>query len=261
MIIKKYNKHMIDLTNKTPVDKLTNKQKEKNTKFHAIFWSIVYLSLVIALCISGTWAFVKFYYYPIYVSGPSMEPTLNGGTDSRSRLDFGYIDTNSNAIDNIDRFDIITTFYPFSSEDYELPYVPGSKTIEGATHKIKRVMAIPGDTFTIRNDEMFLLVDGVEEKVDFPFKVKNATNVGNGKKRDFISKGFGDENGYITLKENEYWVMGDNWLQSKDSYSDTRGGPIYRENIVGVLIAIVGTCLVKDNEIYDRQFTIPTFYK
>ncbi len=44
----------------------------------------------------------------VYVDGSSMSPTLNGG----GKTEFGIVDTHSSAINNINRFDIITTYYP-----------------------------------------------------------------------------------------------------------------------------------------------------
>ena len=45
-----------------------------------------------------------------------------------------------------------------------------------------------------------------------------------------------------TLGEDEYWVMGDNYSASSDCFN--KKSPIYRDNIVGVLIAIEGTCKI-----------------
>ena len=48
------------------------------------------------------------------------------------------------------------------------------------------------------------------------------------------------------LGEDEYWVMGDNYCSSFDCFSPDNKSPIYYDNIVGVLIAIEGTCKIVD---------------
>lgn len=241
------------------VKRKLRKEKRKNSKTIAILWSLLYFALVIGLCISGTWIYVKSNYYPIYISGNSMNPTLRGGT--KGPHDFGYIDSSSAIIDGINRFDIVTTFFPFAEEDYAQPYVHGSKHNEDASHKIKRVIAVPGDTFTIRNNIIYFLEDEkeVEAQIDFQYNYSTYTPV------DFKTNGIGDENGYVTLKEDEYWVMGDNWPDSRDSYAsknESGGGPVYKENIVGVLIVIVGTCEVtSDGKIINKKYETPRFFK
>ena len=252
---------MVDINISTHQTEEPKKAKKKENKFVAIAWAFLYFLLTITLCLSGTRTFIQFYYYPIYISGDSMEPTLNGGTDySNPRYDFGYIDTSRKAIDSIDRFDIITTFYPFSAEDYNQPYQHNQDTLSGAKHKIKRVIALPGDTFTISNNVLIFRNNetGEDEPCELPFETITSQN---SNRVDFKTKGFGDEEGFVTLAEDEYWVMGDNWVGSRDSYSDQKGGPVYYENIVGVLIAIIGTCKVQNEQIYDKQYTFPRFFK
>ena len=49
------------------------KTKKKESKLGAILWALLYFGLIVGLCLSGTWAFVKYYYYPIYVSSSEEE--------------------------------------------------------------------------------------------------------------------------------------------------------------------------------------------
>lgn len=234
------------------------RKKVKRSKFVSILWCSLYFFLILGLTISGTWTFFKSYYYPIYVSGSSMAPTLHGGTGDGIH-DFGFIDTNKSVIKNLQRFDIVTTFFPFSSEDYSQPYIPESKPLEGASHKIKRVIAVPGDTFTIDDNVIYFLEDGELKEADIKFeRILDTRNP-----VDFKDNNIGDENGLLTLKENEYWVMGDNWPDSRDSYQPKHepSGPVYFENIVGVLVMIVGTCNVHNDKIINRHYHFPKFYK
>ena len=241
-----------------PKQKGRKRRKGKRSKFSSIFWCSLYVFLVFGLCISGTWTFIKTYYYPIYVSGSSMAPTLHGGTGDGIH-DFGFIDTNKSVLKNLQRFDIVTTFFPFSSDDYNLPYKIGDKPKEGASHKIKRIIALPGDTFTIDDNEIYFLENGELTKAQITFdRLLDRTNP-----VDFKDNNIGDENGFLTLKDNEYYVMGDNWPDSRDSHqpNDSLSGPVYFENIVGVLVAIVGTCNISNDQIINRKYHFPRFYK
>lgn len=243
-----------------------HKKKKKTNKFNkvaAISWALLYFVLIVGLCVSGTWVYFKSHFSPIYISGNSMNPTLNGGTNGKH--DFGYIETSESIINSIERFDIITTFYPFEDKDYDQPYVKGSQPKEGAFHKIKRVIACPGDTFTIRDNILYFIENNAEVKaeIDFEHRKSDSNPV------DFIKNKIGDENGYLTLGEDEYYVMGDNWLDSRDSYAvlgESGGGPIYKENIIGVLIMIIGTCELKtgsngESVVTNKEYRYPTFYK
>jgi signal peptidase I len=79
---------------------------------------------------------------------------------------------------------------------------------------IKRVIAIPGDTIEIKNNVIFLNGNVLEE----PYI-----------KEDMIT---GDITSY-TLKENEYFLCGDNRNNSTDSRAL---GPIHNDDIIGKLL-------------------------
>ena len=197
----------------------------KNKKLKAILSITGYLLLLIALCVAGVFIFHSSYYELVYVSGSSMYPTLNGSDDEASGtvVDFGIVDTHASAINHIERFDIISTYYP---EDY----VDGVlKT--AAKRKIKRVIGMPGDTFTIK-DGLLSVKEGDEYKaIPYKFQVVE-TNV-----KDIDAK---------TLGEDEYWVLGDNRANSKDcGYFNE---PIKKSYIAGVLVAIEGKAQLKVRE-------------
>ena len=226
----------------------------------SIVWAIFYLFIVVVLCLSGTLLFVRNYYSPVYIDGYSMQPTLNmnPSVNGKDVKDFGLVNTSQRIIDSIELYDIVTCYYPpeLGEDDYNIPYTKGDEPREDASHKIKRVVALPGQTFQIIQNNFYFFdsqEDETGELVNLPFKRK--TNDGSIGQINTLK---------ITLAEDEYFVMGDNWTASKDCADYNH--PIYKDNIVGVLIAIIGTCQVErlDNgkhKIINKQYHWPVFYK
>lgn len=197
----------------------------KNKKTKAILSLSGYLLMLIALCVAVGFIFHSSYYELIYVSGASMSPTLNGGeTESEvdgTLVDFGIVDNHQSAINHIKRFDIVSTYYP---DDYN----SNGEINVSAKRKIKRVIALPGETFTIK-DGLLSVKKGEEfESVPYTFKVVES------KTKDIEAK---------TLGENEYWVLGDNRANSLDCGATNK--PINKKDIVGVLVAIEGRATLK----------------
>ena len=210
----------------------------KNKKLSNIAKAVGAFILLLALCASGVLFFHTYYYDLIYVSGGSMYPTLNKnstGEESEtvgSVVDFGIIDSHSSALKHIKRFDIVSTYYPDSSDyDYEInPNKPVLKT--GAKKKIKRIIALPNETFIIEKGLLYILRDGKYKLEPYTFNTNPAADSGyEGKETD--------PDHPITLKSNEYWVLGDNRSASRDC--QTIGKPVTYENLIGVLVAIEGT--------------------
>lgn len=264
----------------------------KNNKFLKLIWPILYLILVLFVCSSGSLIFHSYYYKSIFVDGESMYPTLNGGTRiSKYESNFGIIDPHEKAINAIERYDIITTYYPWDEKDYSqttnvlrddgfidynvpFKYVPGTgrTVLDTAYYKIKRVVGVPGDVLRIKNGEFYLLpqdsnfylniYDKTDEeiaqfrasygsdyekdleaafvKVDLPYERHFGQNI-NIKDTQVIQLHKSDD-----AAANEYFVIGDNWGNSTDCA--TKKMPIYRENIVGVLVAIEGKCKIVDGD-------------
>ena len=239
-------------------------------KLKKIIWPIVYLVLIINVCLSFILVFRSYYFRAIFVSGNSMNPTLKGG----SRADYGIIDDHKSAINKIKRFNIITTYYPFAkSTDYVGGYKHGEvNTIDknNSSYKIKRVYGLPGETIKFEVDDMwatkveFLINSGasVEETSDaiskaIIFKVKIVGSDEFVEQKITFNRLFKEGTNYVDLNkyknsqpvelgEDEYWVMGDNYCSSFDCFSPDNKQPIYYDNIVGVLIAIEGTCKIVD---------------
>ena len=235
-------------------------------KIKLVIWPIIYLVLIINVCISFILVFRSYYFRSIFVSGSSMEPTLHGQVGDR--VDYGIIDDHESAINRIKRFQIITTYYPFpGSSDYVGGYSYGEDNVideKEASYKIKRVYAFPGESirFTIDQDmyqealrkkaagdqwgvlaqdyaQRALKVEirkkGSDKFVEQKIKFKRRIDIGKiGNYEDYQFDCDEDKN--------EYFVMGDNYSASSDCFS--KNLPIYRDNIVGVLVAIEGTCVI-----------------
>ena len=200
-------------------------RKMKNKKLYNILRAVGVFVLLLGVCVSAALFFHTYYYELIYVSGASMYPTLNGDDDESqgSIVDFGIVDYHESAKKHIKRFSIISTYYP-DSTDYDL----SNNTLKpSAKKKIKRVVALPGETFEIKEDKLYVMKDGQFENIPYTFKIVQ--------KDGLYPK---DTAKPITLKDNEYWVLGDNRPASRDCASI--GTPITYQNIYGVLVAIEG---------------------
>ncbi len=203
-------------------------------KITYVVTSIIAFASIIGLCFLSSIALTRSYYNTFFVSGPSMRPTLYGGEGSMVRapyvdgddvyhsgeyVDFGLIDGSAKAKKNIKRYDIVTTYYP---SDYD----GSGKLISTAAYKIKRVIALPGETFrivngvlSVKNDDAFVVVERkhlIDDGGDVTIK---------------------DIEEY-TLNENEYWVLGDHRSDSSDSGTMKR--PVTFNMITGVVVRIEG---------------------
>ena len=210
----------------------------KSKKLYNILKALGTFLLLGAICFSGALIFHSYYYELIYISGTSMSPTLNGTeTDaSGSLVDFGIVDAHKSALDHIKRFDIVSTYYP-DSTDYDANGV----LYKNAKKKIKRVVALPGETFKIENGKVYVLNNGEFELKPATFKTLPS------QEDNFTGK---DTIAPITLGEDEYWVLGDNRKASRDcAYL---GKPIKYENLFGVLVAIEGK-----GKLYLKRYSCP----
>lgn len=157
------------------------------------FWLIVKYTLAglsIALIIRG------FFLIPVPVEGISMQNTLTQG-------DFVLMEKFS----DIERFDVIV----FQMAD-------------GTTY-IKRVIGMPGDTVSYRNDQLYINEEVVEETF-------LEENLAHDEERIPFTNDFEFEElmGVKKLGKGSYFVLGDNRRMSKDSRSF---GAISEENIIG----------------------------
>ena len=141
--------------------------------------------------------FVNFVAHPVRVDGRSMYPTLKDG-------EFGFTNVGGVLLNGVERGDIVVV----TMEE------EGQKT-----HWVKRVIGLPGDTVSCVNDVVYINGKVLDEtkyidpdyrqslvdKFGYFNKVPNADNT---TVEDFEE---------VKLKDDEYYVMGDNRPYSKDS--------------------------------------------
>lgn len=221
------------------------------TFINRIIWAFVYLAILVSLCFSGVILFEKTQYILTYVDGNSMYPTLNSGTDyalikdNIHYYDCGLVDESQEMKQYLERNDVIITYY---NKDYNQNGV----LINGANKKVKRLLGFPGETITLNVDEnniRHVYINGEEEKL--PYDVNDAKYKGGNPNH---------KNCEITLGDDEYFVIGDNWNTSQDS-SDFTIGPVTSNMITGILVKIIGYCSVKEGEIKDIYRTTPRYFK
>lgn len=141
--------------------------------------------------------FVNFVAHPVRVDGRSMYPTLKDG-------EFGFTNVGGVLLNGVERGDIV---------------VVTMKEEGQKTHWVKRVIGLPGDTVSCVNDVVYVNGKVLDEtkyidpdyrqslvdKFGYFNKVPNADNTN---VEDFEE---------VKLKDDEYYVMGDNRPYSKDS--------------------------------------------
>ncbi|WP_394926992.1 signal peptidase I [uncultured Robinsoniella sp.] len=152
------------------------------------------LSLLMYIAIVLVLAFVVIHFIGqrTQVSGPSMIPAL----EDKDNL---IVDKLSYRFKDPTRFDIIVFPYYYEEE----------------TYYIKRIIGLPGETVQIDNGTIYINGEALEE------------NYG---KEELQDSGIADAP--IVLGDDEYFVMGDNRNESKDS-RDPSVGNIKRSDIIG----------------------------
>lgn len=141
--------------------------------------------------------FVNFVAHPVRVDGRSMYPTLKDG-------EFGFTNVGGVLLNGVERRDIVVVTMEENGQK---------------THWVKRVIGLPGDTVSCVNDVVYINGKVLDEtkyidpdyrqslvdKFGYFNKVPNADNTN---VEDFEE---------VKLKDDEYYVMGDNRPYSKDS--------------------------------------------
>ena len=217
-------------------ENVSNEKPIKNRKGLSVFFNIliVFLSLI-ALAVAGVLIYQKRYLTPFWVNGQSMYPTLNkfaldpngnpyengeksGSTTAvgSTKVDYGVMDKHERALKKIKRFDIVVCKY--SETD--------------TSDKIKRVVGLPGETIKFgqgeKNGTLY-----VQNGDTFYVQEQPIPN-------EYIVAGTYPVDA-ITLKDDEYYVLGDNRAHSSDSRNPSNG-PVKYSWLVGKVVAICAYC-------------------
>ena len=240
----------------------------KSEKFQKIFYPIFYLLFAAAITVSGCFIFNRYYYTNIFVSGPSMLPTLVGD-DGNNIHHYGIADTSNTAIDNMKRFDVCITYYPDTWGTRKGLIVkrvwgfPGERLVMESNDTSSEFKVYKGDDtepiYTITASVETITVDKIirEETMDvYKFDIGYKTfYTCAGQKRTFD----------YTLGNQEYFVMGDHWGDSTDSYVKyTSSDKLIRKYIQGRVICIQGYGKVSIDDdgnykIYDKTAIKPIY--
>ena len=255
------------------------KPVKKKTKWWQILIDVVAIAVFVSVsCIAIDVIYLSTAYSePFFVNGMSMYPTLNHDALRKTQtgyraltwadssnidgdiVDYGYCKTGDkdNWKSSLKRYDVVITYY---KDDYVDPTAANPVLKERAAPKVKRIIGLPGETIdftavtindeygnvawgkTIINGEPLKPLYGPE---DYPAingrtydKVVNATY------------------SHVTLKDDEYYVMGDN-RGGHHSDDSRQHGPIKADWIYGQACLIVSMRnLVKNGESFDAKFNL-----
>ena len=198
--------------------------KTAKKKLKSLIVILVEVALVVVIIFSAISLFKNSYYESIFVSGSSMDPTFVG---TGEKVDYGIIDGHDYAKRHLKRYQIVTTHFPGESKE--------------ASYKIKRVLVLPGETFKIYENNLYLKKGNKwSEPLDMPFSRNLTNDDGTPLIKSFRD---GDE---ITLSSSEYFLAGDNWVHSYDSFYV---GPIDYSCLTGVLVEMQGKCTLEDGKV------------
>lgn len=192
--------------NDSPIKEASSQKEESPaSKKKDMIEFIVYLAVVIAL----VYLIITFVGQRTVVNGCSMDNTLKDGQSL-------IMDKISYRFGNPGRFDIVVFPGPaeeFGSGDSE----EGPESKANRPYYIKRVIGLPGETVDIVNNKVY--IDGNELTSDI-----------------YSIDGFTEDPGELdfpmTLKDNEYFCLGDNRPQSYDSRYEAVG-TVSRDEIIG----------------------------
>lgn len=173
------------------------KEKGLFQKFRESFWGEILQIVVVSLIIV-----IPFRIYiaqPFLVSGPSMDDTFANGQ-------YLIVDELTYQFNNPERGDVVIFRYPLDTKKYF----------------IKRVVGLPGETIEIKNETITICkpdcqTDKDKFTLDEPYVKINKLSPPR-------------PNSTVTLKSDEYFVLGDNRSVSSDSRI---WGPVKRDLITG----------------------------
>lgn len=168
--------------------------------------NILSLLKIFMVCFVLVFLTANYVVRPFRVSGDSMVPTL-------SQKEFGITNAFKAKFLDIHYGDIVIAYEKTTFHDYI----------------VKRVIALPGDTVYCKKETIYVNDEAIYEPyLDNDF-VQNilATDT---------SLEFNSDFDAVTLGEDEYWLMGDNRINSTDS---RMFGPVKRNQIKGVGLTVI----------------------
>lgn len=179
-----------------------NKEKKKNKK-SGWKYELFDLARTFLICLVLVLLINHFLVNPVKVEGDSMYPTLQDE-------EIGFMNVFLVKHDGIQRQDVVIAHNENTDENW-----------------VKRVIGLPGDTIYAKDDVVYINDHALAEPYLDTEYVKSVRNSGKQFTYDF---------GPVTLKEDEYFLMGDNRIVSLDS---REAGPFKGEEIIGKDVYVI----------------------
>jgi signal peptidase I len=189
-----------------------NKQEENNSakpaqtrkgikKYMLLVWEIVKIAVIAFIIVAPIRYFL---FQPFIVSGASMSPNFATG-------DYLIVDEISYRLSNPQRGDVIV---------FNASFIPGYAN----QRFIKRVVGLPGETVDITNGQVEIIKDGKTTILDEKYLPDDL------KTYVYNNSGISLAPEEITLKPDQYFVLGDN---RTGSYDSRYWGVVPRSDIIG----------------------------
>lgn len=172
---------------------IKNKENDKIKnikKYISVAWEFLKIIIIAAIIVLPIRYFL---FQPFIVKGESMVPNLQSG-------DYLIIDEISYRLSSPKRGDVVVLKYPLNTSQ----------------RFIKRIISLPGETVEVKNGKIMVSKNGENLTLDESKYLPNLLNT--------------EGNIKVNLKDNEYFVLGDNRQFSYDSRS---WGVLPRQYIVG----------------------------
>lgn len=179
-----------------------NDKKKKKEKPKGIKYEIYDLIKTFIICFIAVILLTKFVVKPVQVDGDSMYPTL-------SDKEIGVVNVISLNMQGISRQDVVVVYNEEANENW-----------------VKRVIGMPGDSVYAKNDVVYVNDKPLNEPYLNTVYAKDIRKqVVNGEHQKFTQ-----DFSKITLRNDEYFLMGDNRPVSHDSRAV---GPFKKSDIIG----------------------------
>jgi len=162
------------------------------SKFLRFIWEIIKITLIALIIVIPIRVFI---FQPFFVSGASMEPNFHN-------LDYLIVDEISYRLAEPQRSDVVIFYNPNDTSQ----------------RFIKRIIALPGETIKIEVGNVY-----IQQEAGGEFILLDET--------EYLSEDIKTKNNkFVELKENQYFVMGDN---RGSSYDSRIFGPLDKEYMIG----------------------------
>lgn len=195
------NRYEADIEIGEEVVEKIKKKKTKKPKKSGWKYELWDMAKTIVVCAIAAWLITQLIARPVQVDGLSMYPTLDDH-------EIGVMNILDKKLHGINRYDVV---------------VVSDKKITQGDNWVKRVIGLPGDTIYAKNDVVYVNGLPIEEPYLDTDYVKNIRSRGDMFTSDFDK---------VTLKDDEYFLMGDNRVVSHDSRA-SNVGPFKASDFVG----------------------------